>query len=392
MSEPSPTGPLNFAVIGCGMLARSQHIPNLVASNRAILHTCCDLSEAALAECREKHGARRVTKDYRAAIRDPEVDAICLATTEKVRLAPIEAAAAVGKPVYCEKPLAQTLEEMRRIQQVVRQSGIPFCVGHNRRSSPAMIDAHRIFRAHMAAPNPCPWRFDREGTERPGLLEDGLAGMGVRINDDWWSWKKWVFDKDQAPHGPMLFEMVHFTDLCNWFMAAEPAAVVAIETGMLNHGVVISYRTGELATIMTCANGTFGYPKELYEAFGNGGAVIVDHMLEVRTAGIEGAPARALYPLLNDRHPEVGREGGVQGWLAKKRAACAEAARAGDPSLIFTAEPDKGHAHALDRFVDQIQGVGPVVCGVDDAVLATRVAFAAIRSAKEGRKVGLEEV
>jgi predicted dehydrogenase len=115
-------------------------------------------------------------------------------------------------------------------------------------------------------------------------------------------------------------------------------------------------------------------------------------MLEVRTAGITGAPDRTLYPMLSDRHPGVGAEGGLSGWLAKKRAACAEAAQAGDPSLIFTAEPDKGHAHAIDRFVDEIRGEGPVVCGVDDAVLATRVAFAAIRSAHQERKVSLEEV
>ena len=161
---------------------------------------------------------------------------------------------------------------------------------------------------------------------------------------------------------------------------------------MLNHGVVVSYKTGELATIMMCANGTFGYPKELYEMFGNGGAVVVEHMLDVRTAGIEGAPSRVAYPMLGDRHPAVGTEGGLDGWLAKKRAACEEAAETGDPMRGFAAEPDKGHAHAIDRFVDEINGDGPVVCGVDDAVLATRVAFAAIRSAREGRKVALEEV
>ncbi len=383
---------MRFAVIGCGMLARMQHIPNLAASSKTVLHACCDLDDDVLAECRDKHGALHTTKDYEQAINDPEVDAICIATTEKIRLAPIETAAAAGKPVYCEKPLARNLEEMRHIQQIVHQAGIPFCVGHNRRSSPAMLDAHRIFRAHMTNPTSCRWRFDREGTERPALPEDGAAGMSVRVNDDWWSWKKWVFDKEQAPEGPMLFEMTHFTDLCNWFLAEAPIEVVAMEQGMLNHGILIRYRGGALATLLMCANGTFGYPKELYEMFGNGGAVVIDHMLEVRTAGIEGAPGHTLYPMLNDRHTGVGTEGGLSGWLAKKQAACKEAAAAGDPALIFTAEPDKGHAHALNRFVDEINGSGPAVCGVDDAVLATRVAFAAIRSAHDGRPVKIEDV
>ena len=35
--------PINFAVVGCDMLARRQHVPNIARSNRAILHTCCDL-------------------------------------------------------------------------------------------------------------------------------------------------------------------------------------------------------------------------------------------------------------------------------------------------------------------------------------------------------------
>jgi len=384
--------PINFAVIGCGMLARSQHIPNIARSPRMVLHTCCDVSDAALAECRDKYGARRITKDYREAIRDPEVQVICLATTADIRLPVIREAAEAGKPVYVEKPLANTLEEMYQIRNAVKEAGIPFCVGHNRRSSPAMQEAYRIFREHMTHPRPCPWRYDREGPRRPRLEGDGVAGMSVRINDDWYSWKMHAFDPVRGGGGPMIFEMTHFTDLCNWCLAAEPEEVVALEHGIFNHGVVIKYRTGELATIFMSANGTFGYPKELYEMFGNGGVVVVDHMLEVRTAGIEGAPERMVFPMLNDRHPHVGREGGVAGWLAKKREACREAAAKGDPSLIFTAEPDKAHARALDRFVDEILGRGPVVCGVDDALLATRVAFAAVKSVRERRIVRLEEI
>lgn len=386
------TRPLRFAVIGCGSVARNQHIPNIVRSPRMMLHTCVDLDDRVLAECRDVFGAKHIRKDFPGAVEDPEVDVICLATTERLRLPVIAFAAKANKPVYVEKPLATSLEEMHEIQKVVHSANIPFCVGHNRRASPAMLDAQRIFRQHMTNPVPCPWRWRREGSDLPALPDDGTPSVSVRINDDWYSWKGWVFDKTQAPHGPMLFEMTHFTDVCNWFLADEPLEVVAMETGMLNEAVIIRYRSGALATIVIGSNGTFGYCKELYEFMGNGAYLAVDHMLEVRTAGIEGVPARTTYPMLQDRHPNIGTEGGVSGWLAKKRAACAEAAAGNDPELQFTAEPDKGHAHALERFVDQILGKGPEVCGVDASVLATRVAFAAIRSAQDRRLVLLEEI
>ena len=396
MTQENKNSPLNVAVIGCGSVARAQHIPNIVRSSKMTLHTCVDLDDAILAECRDLFGAKHIRKDYEGAIADPEVDMICLATTEKLRLPVIELAAKAGKAVYVEKPLARTLAEMNAIEQAVVASGIPFCVGHNRRASPAMLDGQRIFRQHMSNPVACPWRWRREGSQLPNLPDDGVPSMSVRINDDWYSWKGWVFDKTQAPYGPMLFEMTHFTDVCNWFLADEPLEVTAVETGMLNMAVIIRYRSGALATIVIGNNGTMGYCKELYECMGNGGYLAVDHMLEVRTSGIEGAPAKTIYPMIypmnNDRHPLIGLEGGVSGWLAKKRAACEEAAEHNEPMLQFTAEPDKGHAHALERFADQVFGLGPEVCGVEAAVLATRVAFAAIRSARERRPVPLAEV
>ncbi len=382
---------LKFAVIGCGALARMQHIPNLLASSSACLHLCCDRSPEVLQFCRDHYGTA-VCDDWRAAVADPEVEAVCLATTEKLRYPVIALAAEYGKPVYVEKPLGITLEEILKIQHVVHESGIPFCVGHNRRSSPAMIAARRIFREQMTHPRHCAWRWERE-PDRPERADDGVASMCVRINDDWHSWKSWVFDPEQAPYGPMLFEMTHFTDLCNWFLAAEPESVVAVETGMLNHAIIIRYRTGELATLHLCGNGTCGYPKELYEMMGNGAIVVVDHMCEVRTAGIPDTEPVLKFPLLHDTQPEIGAEGGIRGWLAKRAAACAEAARRNDPLLQFTAEPDKGHAHALEHFVEQIRGLRhEEVCGVDDAVLATRVAFAAIRSARENRPVRMAEI
>lgn len=389
--QPPVAVPLRFAVIGCGSVARAQHIPNIAASPRMVLHTCVDLDESVLVECRDRYGALHTTKHWQPVVADPEVDVICLATTEKLRWPVIEAAARAGKPIYVEKPLATTLEEMHRIQELVHASSIPFCVGHNRRASPTMLAAHAIFRRHMTHTNTSPCRWQREPS-LPPLADDGVPSISVRINDDWHSWKGWVFDKTQAPHGPMLFEMTHFTDICNWFLADEPIEVTAVATGMLNESVIVRYQSGALATIVLGNNGTFGYCKELYEFMGNGGYLAIDHMLEIRTAGIENAPDRLTFPMIHDRHPQLGLEGGVSGWLEKKRAACQEAALALNPELQFTAEPDKGHAHALDLFVNEIVGCGPEVCGVDAAVLATEVAFAAIRSAHDRRTVTLAEI
>ena len=110
---------LNFAVIGCGALARQQHIPNIAKSEKANLYACCDLSDAALAECKEKYNVPVISKDWKSVILDPNVDAICLATTEKLRKPVIEFAAVNGKPVYVEKPLATNLPEMYEIQEIV---------------------------------------------------------------------------------------------------------------------------------------------------------------------------------------------------------------------------------------------------------------------------------
>jgi len=126
--------------------------------------------------------------------------------------------------------------------------------------------------------------------------------------------------------------------------------------------------------------------------FGHAGAVIVDHLVEIRTAGIEGAPPRRTFPIPDDRHPEVGSEGGLSGWLAKTRAAAEAAAAHGRGDTIVGVGADKGHARALEAFVDEILGLGPIVCGVDDAVRATRVALAAVASAREARVVPMSEI
>lgn len=385
--------PLNFAVIGCGMLARQVHLPNLTAMEEGTLHTCCDLNAANLDACRAFQ-PEKLTTDFQAAIADPAVDALIVATTETFRLPIVEAAARAGKPVYSEKPLADTLENALAIQRLVEEHQLPFCVGHNRRSSPAMQDAREIFVTHARNPRSPAWRYERPGWETMDVGSDpGAPVVAIRINDDWKSWKAVHLQNDlNRKVGLILSEGTHFVDLANWFIESEPVRVFCTGQGVLNHALIIHYANGAMATITMAATGSFAYPKELLEAMGHGGVVVSDHMLEVRTAGIEGVPAVKRYPMLNDRHPGVGTAGGLHGWLEKRRAACEEAARAGDPLLQFTAEPDKGHRRMVTEFIREIRGERPPVCPVADAVTATRVCLAAAKSYLENRTVSVSEI
>lgn len=382
-----------LGVIGCGALARQAHLPNILAMPEAELAVCCDVDEQSLEECARIAPRARLEKDFQTVAADPEVDVLVVATTERFRVPIFEAAAAAGKPVYTEKPVADTWENATRIRDVMCEAGLPVCVGHNRRCSPAMVEARRIFQQHRNQPAPCPWRFERPGWEKINVGDaDGVPMISIRVNDDWRSWKAVHMEGPNAAHGLVLAEMTHFADIACWFLESEPVEVFCMGRDVLNHSVSIVFSRGELATISMSANGSFGYPKELHEFMFNAAYLAVDHMLEIRTGGIAGEPPVRKFPYLTDNYPEVGKEGGLHGWLAKKAHACAEAARTGDPMLQFAVEPDRGHLRMLREFLKEIEGAREPVSPADDALRAASVCLAAIRSMHEKRPVAISEI
>jgi len=336
-------------VIGCGMLAQATHLKHLNEIEGARLKWACDVSAAALASVSSRFHPQKTTNDYREVTEDNEVDAIVLATAQEMRLPVIEAAARAGKGVYCEKPMANTLAEMENIRAAVDRSGICFCVGHNRRSAPSMLRARALFLTQRRAPAPCPWRLDRNATLRERWPEEDQAFVIIRINDDLLSWKPWAVTDAMMAGGPMLFEMTHFTDLACWFIESPPLSVVSIGHHRTNHTVVIRFADGSLATILETGVGTFGYPKELYELYANGAAVVLDHFIHIRTGGMEGVPQREFFPLKGDSHLEVSAGGGIRDFYAKRRAAELDAMQAGAPMTALETGPDVDKGHKAHR-------------------------------------------
>jgi predicted dehydrogenase len=135
---------LGIGLIGCGFIGRfhARNIRDIARSgtNAAPLdvdyHAVCDLDQARADAFAEHAGCVVATTSAAEVIASPHIDAvyICTETVEHVDL--VIAAANAGKHVFCEKPLATTLADARRMHAAVKAAGITHQVGLVLRYSP----------------------------------------------------------------------------------------------------------------------------------------------------------------------------------------------------------------------------------------------------------------
>src|SRR3954465_6543145 len=85
-----------------------------------------------------------LSTEFEDALSDPREKAMVLATPHSLHVDQIVAAAAAGKHVWCEKPLALTLAEARRAVAAVEKAGIVFALGNNKRCFASMRELRRI--------------------------------------------------------------------------------------------------------------------------------------------------------------------------------------------------------------------------------------------------------
>jgi len=368
-------GILQVGQIGCGAFAAAQDMRNFERNPRLTCTWCCDVDRDRAAALAEKHGVPHVTVDYRDVVADPDVDFIKVATTHEVHLPIIEAAAAAGKHVFCEKPLALDEREALLIIRAVRRSGIKLCVDFNRRRAPALQALRKQWAAQRENPRHQPWRYVE--TVRGPFPEEEQTHLLVRVQDETASYR--LAHMDPLKGGGMLMgETVHWLDLSCWLYAPRvPVQIEAWGSRRFSHGVHLTFSGGDTSTILFHCGGTFDYPKELYEVTCKGALLRSEHFVENRYYGIPGLD-RELFPLQRDPLPEVGREGGVSGYLAKWQARVKGLTNAKQGFSSLNA--DKGWEAMLDGFADAIVRDTDSPCDEIAGFVATYLAQLAIQS------------
>lgn len=183
---------INAAIAGLGRWGRN--IVNAVQgkSERLRFSRCVVRRADAAREFAAQHGLQ-VSTDLDDVLTDRRVQAVVLATPHSLHVDQVIAAAAAGKAVFCEKPLALTRADAERAVEACQRAGVPLGIGHDKRFWPSMSELKRVAESaelgdilhvegHCSNENsrrfPTGWRASPQ--ESPGA---GLTATGIHILD-----------------------------------------------------------------------------------------------------------------------------------------------------------------------------------------------------------------
>lgn len=136
---------LRIGVVGAAGFIGRDHIHRLTTSiNHATVVAVSDLDPEKTQAVADTCGAKVYT-DGIALINDPDVDAIVVTSWDPTHAQFVRAAIAAGKPVFCEKPLASTLEDCSEVLKDEIASGKHLVqVGFMRRFDPGYLEMKSI--------------------------------------------------------------------------------------------------------------------------------------------------------------------------------------------------------------------------------------------------------
>ncbi|HSB94524.1 MAG TPA: Gfo/Idh/MocA family oxidoreductase [Flavitalea sp.] len=187
---------LRIGLIGCGFMGRTHsnaynRIGNFFPElqHEIILKACCARSESKAKSFAEQWGYESFETDWKQLVSREDIDAVDICTPNDTHSEIAVAAAAAGKMVLVEKPLARTVAESQQMIDAVEKAGVANTVWYNYRRIPAvtlakhLIDSGKLGKIyHYRANFLQDWTINAElpqGGEGLWRMDASVAGSGV---------------------------------------------------------------------------------------------------------------------------------------------------------------------------------------------------------------------
>ena len=327
--------PLRVACIGMGwwsdVLADA-----MVRSGKLQIVACFTRSDAKRAAFAAKYKCRAAAS-YEAILADGEVEAVVNTTPNDVHLETTRAAAAAGKHVFLDKPIANTVSDGRAITEVCRQAGVVLALGYQRRR-----ESHfRWIRQQIDA-----GQFGKLVNAEANISRDRLGKIDL---------SSWRYQALGMPGGVMLQIGIHYADVLAYLLGPIKAVSGRLAQLVLPGdnpdvaSLVLEHENGALSTL----NASYASASEYY------------------LMNIYGKDATAFYDL----------HGGLR--LLK---------RGEDKAAPVPAAKNDTFVEELEEFAAAIRGSGKPEVGGEYATTSLAVVRAGILSAREGRRVEVAEI
>ena len=157
-----------------------------------------DTMEERRAEAVRSFGFRESVADWHDVIRHPDVDAVFITAPNMLHIEMVEAAAAAGKQIFCEKPVGGTPAQTVAAERAARRAGVTTGVGYNYRWAPLVQYARQLISSGAigTVTNYYGRFFSMYGSDPLGLLS-------------------WRFLVDEAGHGVSTDILSHSVDLAH---------------------------------------------------------------------------------------------------------------------------------------------------------------------------------
>jgi 1,5-anhydro-D-fructose reductase (1,5-anhydro-D-mannitol-forming) len=197
---------MRWALIGASTIAR-QHMIGAIRTERGQIIRVMSASSERAREFAAEHQIPASGSDLEEALRDGEVDAVYISTTNEKHVSQALAAVKARKHVLCEKPLALALDDAVAMVRAAQEAGLVFATNHHLRCS----GSHRAVRALIAS-----GRIGRVLSLRlhhAVFLPPHLQG--------------WRINSSEAGGGVIPDITVHDADVARFLLGEDPVSVVA---------------------------------------------------------------------------------------------------------------------------------------------------------------------
>jgi len=290
------------------------------------------------ADKREKFAAKygcRAYPSYEAVLADRGIEAIVNTTPNAAHLETTRAAAAAGKHVFLDKPIANTIADARAITAACRKAKVVLALGYQRRRE----SQFRWIKQRIG-------EFGKLVNAEANISRDRLGQIDLG---------SWRYSAEGMPGGVMLQIGIHYTDVLEYLLGPVKAVsghFVRLVLPGDNPDVaslLLEHEDGALSTL----NASYASASEYY------------------LVNLYGKEATAYY----DLH---------QGLRVLKRGS--------QSATAVRSEKNDTIVEELEEFARAARGDGEPEMDGERATASLAVILAGIRSAKEGRRVEVKEI